>query len=304
MALPADKPAKGQDEDGMLAVQVFLDNANFGPGVIDGRGGEFTKKAIAQYERAKGLLASGDPKSLPIPRDTPAVVEYKVTASDAEQVGAAPKKPAEQARQSRLPYSSLLELLGERFHTSQEFLRKTNPQLKGRDASPGDVVKVPNVKPFEIAKIEAKETTKEAPSAPERSGGKWIDIDVAGKELEVKEGDRTTAAFPITPGSSTLPAPKGQWHVESINYMPIFRYDKEMLYHGRRSESGIATPRGPNSKVGVVWMSLNKKGVGIHGTDEPETIGRTTSHGCIRLANWDVVRLAAMIQPGARVVIH
>ena len=92
--------------------------------------------------------------------------------------------------------------------------------------------------------------------------------------------------------------------MESINYMPIFRYDKEMLYHGRRSKSGIATPRGPNSKVGVVWMSLNKTGVGIHGTDEPETIGHATSHGCIRLANWDAVKVAEMIQPGTKVIIH
>ena len=131
-----------------------------------------------------------------------------------------------------------------------------------------------------------------------------MDIDVGEKVLEVKDGDRTVAEFPITPGSTALPAPKGHWHVESINYLPIFRYDKEMLYHGRRGESGIATPRGPNSKVGIVWMSLNKKGIGIHGTDEPETIGRTSSHGCIRLANWDAAKLAGMMQPGARVIIH
>ena len=124
------------------------------------------------------------------------------------------------------------------------------------------------------------------------------------KILEVKSGDHTVAAFPITPGSTTLPAPKGHWHVESINYMPIFRYDKEMLFHGRRSESGIVTPRGPNSKVGVAWMSLNKKGVGIHGTDNPDTIGRAASHGCIRLANWDAVKVAGMIKPGAKVIIH
>ena len=158
--------------------------------------------------------------------------------------------------------------------------------------------------PFDIAAIESKQTEKEQPSAPERSGGRWLDIDVGEKVLEVKDGDRTVAEFPITPGSTALPAPKGHWHVESINYLPIFRYDKEMLYHGRRGESGIATPRGPNSKVGIVWMSLNKKGIGIHGTDEPETIGRTSSHGCIRLANWDAAKLAGMMQPGARVIIH
>jgi len=183
-------------------------------------------------------------------------------------------------------------------------LRRMNPQLKGRDAMAGDTLKIPNVKPFDIAGVEARQTREEAPEAKESTNGLWLDVDVTEKMLQVKDGDHIVAAFPITPGSTTLPAPKGHWHVQSINYMPTFRYDKEMLLHGHRGKGGIATPPGPNSAVGVVWMSLNKKGVGVHGTDEPDTIGRATSHGCIRLANWDVIRVAGMIQPGAKVIIH
>ena len=57
-------------------------------------------------------------------------------------------------------------------------------------------------------------------------------------------------------------------------------------------------PPGPNGPVGVVWIDLSKEHYGIHGTPEPQTIGRTESHGCIRLTNWDAARLALMVKPG------
>lgn len=304
--LPADTggsaPASSLEE--AVRLQVFLDNSGFGPGKIDGHGGEFTTKAIVSYQKAHGLKADGNAKSLPLSQAGSAFTEYTVTSEDGKRIGPAPKQPKEEAKLKWLPYISVLELLSEKFHTTQEFLRKLNPNLKGRSPKEGDQLKVPNVKPFEIAQVEARRTKEEAPEAKERSDGPWLDIDVGKKWLEVKDGERTVAGFPITPGSTSLPAPKGHWHVVSINFMPIFRYDKEMLLHGHRGAGGIPTPPGPNSKVGVVWMSLNKKGVGVHGTDEPDTIGRATSHGCIRLSNWDVIRVADLIQPGAKVMIH
>jgi len=271
--------------------------------VIDGREGEFTRKAIVEYEKAHQLVGE-NAGELPVSQARPGLTEYTVSTEDANRVGAAPEKPEEQAALKGLPYRSVLELVAEKFHTSQEFLKQLNPGLGEHELKAGDRVKVPNVIPFEIGAAEAKRREEEAPEAKEKEGGRWLDIDVAQKELEVREGERILAAFPITPGSTRLPAPRGHWHVQTITFMPKFRYDPQMLYHGERGEHGIITPPGPNNKVGVVWMSLNKKGVGIHGTDEPETIGRTTSHGCIRLSNWDVVRVAAMIEPGAKVIIH
>ena len=173
----ASRRAEGarQDRKGdLLAVQVFLDNANFGLGEIDGQGGEFTRKAIALYEKAHGHPPGGS-------QSASALVLYSVTASDAERIGAAPKKPAEQAKQKWLPYASVIELLAEKFHTSQEYLRKLNPQLRGRDARAGDSLRVPNVKPFEIAQVEARQTGKESPSASEREGGDWIEVNVGEK---------------------------------------------------------------------------------------------------------------------------
>ena len=131
-----------------------------------------------------------------------------------------------------------------------------------------------------------------------------INVDTKKKVLEIREGDNLLAAFPITPGSKQLPAPVGTWKVTKMTTLPWFRWDKAMLLHGRRSGDFYRIPPGPRNEVGVVWIGLNKKGIGIHGTNTPETIGRSASHGCIRLANWDAVRVLSLITQGATVRIY
>jgi hypothetical protein len=101
--------------------------------------------------------------------------------------------------------------------------------------------------------------------------------------LDLLEANQVIASFPITPGSKNLPAPIGTWQVVKVTTMPVFRWDEAMLKHGRRSGNFYTIPPGPRNPVGIVWIGLNKKGIGIHGTDSPDTIGRSASHGCIRL---------------------
>jgi len=86
--------------------------------------------------------------------------------------------------------------------------------------------------------------------------------------------------------------------------LPNFRYDKKMLKEGGRSDNFHMLPPGPNNPVGVIWIALNRKGVGIHGSDSPDAIGRNVSHGCIRLANWDIVKLASLVKGGVPVTIR
>src|SRR5690606_24887471 len=105
--------------------------------------------------------------------------------------------------------------------------------------------------------------------------------------LHVYEGDRLIAAFPITPGSTTNPAPPGNWKVVRAVPWPWYRYDKGVLERGERTDEFFNLPPGPNSPVGILWAGLNRQSIGIHGTSSPETIGRAGSAGCIRLANWD-----------------
>ena len=114
--------------------------------------------------------------------------------------------------------------------------------------------------------------------------------------LGVFEAEKLIAAYPVTVGSAHTTSPIGEWKVRGIAKLPRFRYDKEMLEHGERSGNFYMLPPGPRNPVGVMWIALNKKGIGIHGTNDPGSIGRAVSHGCIRLANWDVVRLATKIK--------
>ena len=120
----------------------------------------------------------------------------------------------------------------------------------------------------------------------------------------VFEAEKLIAAYPVAVGSARNVSPIGEWKVRGIAKLPRFRYDKEMLEHGERSGNFYMLPPGPRNPVGVMWIALNKKGIGIHGTDDPGSIGRAVSHGCIRLANWDVVRLATKIKAGDNVSIY
>jgi lipoprotein-anchoring transpeptidase ErfK/SrfK len=120
----------------------------------------------------------------------------------------------------------------------------------------------------------------------------------------VRKGAQLIAAFPITSGSDETASPLGEWKVQGVANLPDFRYDKKMLKEGERSDDFHILPPGPNNPVGVVWIALNKKGIGLHGTDSPDTIGRSASHGCIRLANWDIVKLARMVKGGVPVKIE
>jgi lipoprotein-anchoring transpeptidase ErfK/SrfK len=131
-----------------------------------------------------------------------------------------------------------------------------------------------------------------------------VKIDTKINMLEVYEGDKLIAAYPVTIGSAQTASPVGEWKVRRITKLPTFRYDKEMLLHGRRSGNFYLLPPGPRNPVGVMWIALNKKGIGIHGTNEPDSIGRAASHGCVRLTNWDVLRLATKIKSGDSVSIH
>lgn len=281
-------------------LQIFLDQKNFGPGIIDGRWGEFTGKALVHFARAHNLEVTPDIyNKLPYDSIYPVYTHYTITDGDAKMIGPVPGTPAEQAKLKRMPYESLLEFLVERYHAHPDFLRQLNPGQDLDRLKSGDSVRVPNVAPFKIEEL------KEAARLPDRPdlAARSVYIDTREKMLDVYDGSLLIAAFPITPGSKRLPAPAGKWNVVGIATLPWFRWDEAMLNRGVRSENFHNLPSGPNNPVGVLWAGLNKIGIGLHGTNTPETIGRAASHGCIRLANWDAMRLANLITKGTPVQI-
>ena len=334
MVTSAARPAKVDHHqvEQNTRLQIFLDNANFGPGKIDGRQGEFTRKALALFKQSKGQ-ADTDPPNPKTPIDTtgldlsgiePVFTSYTITADDAANVGALPTGPVAQAKVKRLPYATLAEAVAEKFHCDLNFLKELNPK-KTDKLKVGDPLTVPNVKPFEMSAVKGLQTGSEAqalianelgeeqaaqtntsadkPTAPNESG---ISLHISVKEgmLEVRANEKVAAAFPVTVGSQQTASPIGQWKVQAIAKLPNFRYDPKMLKQGERSSNFHMLPPGPNNPVGVIWIALNKKGIGIHGTNDPDSIGRSASHGCIRLANWDIVRLAEMVKPGVAVTVE
>ncbi len=322
-------------------LQIFLDRANFSPGKLDGTYNGLTWKGLGLYRQSRGEQSQRPPqqgkiKSNVVPDVTgldldsvgPAFVPYTVADADLASVGPLPSSVPAQAKLKFLPYRDAADAIAEKFHSDLHLLEQLNPG-KMKTIKAGDQIKVPNVEPFELGAVkeikpgseisaqpaneveyqpESQSENADKNNQPKKDGAPSapvvIKIDTKINMLGVLQGEKLIAAYPVTIGSAHTASPIGEWKVTRITKMPTFRYDKEMLQHGRRSGNFHLLPPGPRNPVGVMWIALNKKGIGIHGTNDPGSIGRAASHGCIRLANWDIVRLATKIKPGDNVAIH
>lgn len=294
-------PKAPEPIESILRTQIFLDGKLFGPGKVDGRPGEFTTKALKRYQAANGLPQTElDAHTLDLSSITELYTTYTIREEDLKFVGELPTKPSLQSKKKYLPYDSLLEFLTERFHTSPELIEWLNKPMKMSTLKPGDAVKVPNVQPFCLEELTP------IPGLPEVVEFKTrvIKIDTREKLLGLYEGEKMLASLPITPGSGHNATPPGTWRIVGITQMPTFRWDKSVLEYGVRSKDYYELPIGPNNPVGVMWIGLSKPGIGIHGTNQAQTIGRSASHGCMRTANWDVIRLSKMITKGMTVIIE
>jgi lipoprotein-anchoring transpeptidase ErfK/SrfK len=286
------------DEETSVKLQIFLDNNDFGPGKIDGRMGEFFGKALIHYKRAHGMAATGAVDSWLLDQVPETYTTFTIPPEAENFVGATSGKPSEQAKLKRLNYGSLLELIAERYHSAEDFLKKLNPGMNLEKLKVGDTVKVPNVLPFKIEDLK-EGFAQTNPAFVNRK----IYIDTKDRFLLIYDDKQLVAEFPITPGSTTLPAPMGLWKILGIATLPVFRHDEGVLQHGQKSDVFYNLPPGPNNPVGILWMGLNKPHVGVHGTNNPETIGRAASHGCIRTANWDAARVKELVTVGNAVSI-
>ncbi len=304
--LTAKEKQTEAERDFIVQLQVYLDRAGFPPGKIDGEPGEFTAKALANLIQARGWRDGLGAEFLKEwAAVDPVYVEYEVRDRDRKFIGSVPGSKSAQARAGRMPYRSLKELVCERFHASDVLVAALNPKVNLARLKAGDRVRVPNVEPFEIERLRAT-IENQPPTPPLRLLGTRLDVSLKDRIVRVYgPDDQLIAAFPTTPGSSSpgMRTPKGDWKVANVVIFPNFRYDRSMLKTGKRSNQFYMIPPGPNNPVGVAWIGLNRSGIGLHGTNEPRTIGRAVSHGCMRLANWDAVRLYQHVQPGVPVVI-
>lgn len=292
-------PAKG-DIETTIRVQIFLDEHNFGPGKIDGKIGEFTLKAGQIFNQVHGIPKDDWTSILKASQKlvTTTYAAYRLRENDFRfLVPTLPQKPEEQVRYKYLGYRDIAEFVSEKFHTSVECLERINPGVSFSQLKGGAIITVPNVKtPFLIEQVPYSQ--KFGPD-PVLSAHRVV-VDTKERVATFYDDkDTLFASFPITPGQKKF-IHVGNWIVQNMISTPEFRWDKSMLDEGKRSEQFYQLPPGPNNPVGIFWAGTNKTGIGLHGTSSPETIGRSESHGCVRLANWDAVRLPDLIRPGAR----
>ena len=295
---PIERALKALPESDRWKVHIFLDRARFAPGKVDGLIGEFTVKAAERWIAAK---SGRDVKAL-IDSARTAVGETKVThtipESAAKFVGEVPAKLEEKAAAKTLPYESLAEFVAERYHTDLSTLRRLNAGIGLESLRIGDSLQVPAVTPFTIESWSAKG----APKAEAQAITLRIDHQQRMIELRNAAG-ALTAAFPITVGTKPEHVRTGTWQIRSITANPTFLWDDVMLKEGRKGPKQFLLPPGPNNPVGILWLEIEplsgpEAHIGIHGTNDPARIGRNHSSGCIRLANWDIVRLARLVGKG------
>ncbi|MCF6311898.1 MAG: L,D-transpeptidase family protein [Verrucomicrobiales bacterium] len=300
---PKIAPEPGEDESEVVTrVQIYLDRKQFGPGVIDGALGEFTRLAVSAYNTR--YVKKPDPNNwYQVLRDSQLGIKYVYTKytikkGDLRYVGRVPRKLAQQEGMKYMYYRSLAEFVTERYHTNWKFLHKLNPGVNLDRLKPGDILSVPNVVPFQIEDIKNHDQYPEEALLSQRH----LLVNTTTKIVSILENDQVIATFPITPGKEKF-IPRGEWKIINMVATPEFRYDRKMLNEGVRSDHYYTIPPGPNNPVGILWAGLSKSGIGLHGTNNPDTIGRARSAGCIRLANWDAIRLPTLVRPGATVTV-
>lgn len=265
--------------------QILLDRGHSSPGVIDGTSGRNMLKAISAFEYMQGLPVDGILDAEVWARlkqfdTTPVMHTYTLTEEDIKgpYAKSIPHDYAEQAKMKGLYYTSVVEMLGERFHMDEGFIRALNPNK-------------------DFNKVGEQILLADPGPADTRPLSLLIAHKGASQLYGFDENNKMIVAFPATIGSNDTPSPSGTVKIRAIAAKPWYGYNPKNFIQGKNLKP-LSLPPGPNNPVGTMWIALSKPSYGIHGTPQPARIDKTRSHGCVRLTNWDAESLAPRIKPG------
>jgi lipoprotein-anchoring transpeptidase ErfK/SrfK len=294
-AAPVNVPITGDVRGpSVLRAQVYLDRAHFSVGAIDGRWGRNSAIAVWLWQRAHGMQPTGDVDEATFRSLAAAggnvqpVVQYTLTADDVQGPFVhIPDSVYDRQHLSCLCYETLREKLAEHFHSAEDFLETLNPGVTFSELQAGATINVPNVRP---------------PMTTDQKDFAKVVISIAGNSFNAYDAAGNLIFHaPSTLGSGYDPSPSETLHVVKIVPDPHFHYDPTLYHEVPDSEPDAHLPPGPNSPVGIVWIALSKEHYGIHGTNDPEAIGYASSHGCVRLTNWDAQEVEHRISEGVQV---
>ena len=288
--------ADGSDLDAranIAKLQILLDHAHFSPGVIDARMGDNVRSALKSFRDARGLNGNDDKlddgvKSALGWGDGPVTGTYTETKDDVSGpfTKDIPDDFKAKSKLDHLGYSGPVEELSEKFHMGQDLMKELNPKV-------------------DFSRQGSELNVAQAPRADDLPKADRIEVDRDLNQVFVYGKDhKLVAAFPATVGSQERPSPKGELEVKGVAKDPVYTYSPDLDFSGVKTDKPFKIAPGPNNPVGAVWIDLNKDGYGIHGTPDPSEVGKTASHGCVRLTNWDAETLAKMVHPGMKVLFR
>ena len=272
--------------DVAFAIQTRLDRDNFSSGGIDGRWGMKSEKALAAWQKKNGMPTTGkidDGIIATLGNTNDILTTYAVTDADHASLTPFPSSWLERSQQERMGYSTIEELLAEKFHVYRSTLRRMNPTVAWPNPPAGTAILGPGIKGSPLPPLSK------------------IEIHL-GLKILIAYGEKgdLVAQFPCSIAADKTKRPVGETlHVVVWAEKPDYTFDPALFAEDPKAASigkKLRIPPGPNNPVGMAWIGLDRPGYGIHGTPSPEDISRTESHGCFRMTNWDALKLVRAVR--------